>query len=334
MGAVYHVMCRGNNGQMIFEPTSNGRGVGAKKGDGQRLFLRTLEEACEQTGWRIHAYVLMGNHYHILLETPEANLVAGMKWFQGTYTQRFNSLFGCRGHLFQGRYKSLPVESDASYFRSVGNYIHLNPFRAGLAGEGVEKSLEEYEWSSYSAYVGHRPKTLKGLMQDRLLSACGIDPVLSDRQEMYRSQMVFKMRGESGSDAIDDLVQKQIRRGWFVGGDGFRKWLAQQLPGTGDNLRGEQRRAHDECEAERLLEVALSALNMTESELLNLRFNRPEKQAVAWLLKSRTTVTGVWIAQRIRMGSRANVSRGLTAISGEADEKCSELKITMTQCAG
>ena len=103
-------MCRGNNGQDIFFTD-----------DGRRLFLSTLEEACGQTGWQIHAYVLMPNHYHLLLETPEPNLAAGMKWFQGTYTQRFNMKFGCRGHLFQGRYKALPVEAmDRSfYFREV-----------------------------------------------------------------------------------------------------------------------------------------------------------------------------------------------------------------------
>jgi REP element-mobilizing transposase RayT len=78
----------------------------------------------------------MSNHYHLLLETPEPNLVSGMKWFQGAYTQRFNAMFKCRGHLFQGRYKALPVEAgeDESYFRAIGNYIHLNPYRAGLAG--------------------------------------------------------------------------------------------------------------------------------------------------------------------------------------------------------
>ena len=82
-GAHYHAMCRGNNGQEIFWDD-----------DGHRLFLSTLREVCQQTGWLIHAYVLMSNHYHLLLETPEANLVAGMKWFQGAYTQRFKSVSG------------------------------------------------------------------------------------------------------------------------------------------------------------------------------------------------------------------------------------------------
>lgn len=338
-GAVYHVMCRGNNGQSIFEPVRPSGWMQepvsiGKKGDGQRLFLSTLEEACEQTGWRVHAYVLMGNHYHMLLETPEANLVAGMKWFQGTYTQRFNAMFKCRGHLFQGRYKALPVEGDSAYFRAVGNYIHLNPFRAGLAGEGLEKTLEEYGWSSYPAYAGRCRKGLKGLSQDRLLSACGIDPLSSGRGRTYRDQLVIKMRGDAGLDAVEELAEKQMRRGWFIGGEDFRKWLAKQLPGKSDNLRGDQRTAHDEREADRLLGAILAALEMTEEEFLGLRCNSPEKRVAAWLLKRHTTVTAVWLADRLQMGSRSNVSRALTTVTRGSDAKCRELKEKVTQCTG
>lgn len=155
-GAVYHVMCRGNNGQSIFEPArpagcSESPAVIGKKGDGQRLFLSALEEACEQTGWRVHAYVLMSNHYHLLIETPEANLVA---------------------------------------------------------------------------------------------------------------------------------------------------------------------------------------LDMTEEAFLRLKFNSPEKQVAAWLLKRHTTVTAVWLAERLQMGVRSNVSRALTAVTRGADAKSMELKEKMTQCTG
>jgi len=183
-------------------------------------------------------------------------------------------------------------------------------------------------------YAGRCRKALKGLAQDRLLSACGIDPMSPNRRRAYRSELVFKMRGEAGSGVMDELTEKQLKRGWFVGGEDFRKWLAQQLPIPSDNLRGEQRRAHDECEAERLLDVALVELKMTEDEFLKLRFNSPEKQAVVWLLKSHTTAAGVWLAQRLQMGSRANVSRALAAISREANVKCKALKAKMTQCAG
>jgi hypothetical protein len=117
----------------------------------------------------------MSNHYHLLLETPEANLVAGMKWFQGTYTQRFNAMFKKGGHLFQGRYKAIPIQTDPrlgglEYFRMVSTYIHLNPFRAGLAGEGCSNpQLESYFWSSYPAYCGQTKKCPDWLVREKVL---------------------------------------------------------------------------------------------------------------------------------------------------------------------
>ena len=115
-GAAYHVMARGNRGAAIFQDDRD-----------RTRFLETLAEACEKTGWRIHAYVLMGNHYHLLVETPEANLVAGMKWLQGTYTQRYNRRHKLFGHLFSGRYKSLIVDGSRNgYLKTVCDYVHLS----------------------------------------------------------------------------------------------------------------------------------------------------------------------------------------------------------------
>ena len=89
-GAVYHIMARGNQGRPICADDAD-----------RKMWVATLAEACGRTGWRIHAWVLMGNHFHLLLETPEANLVSGMKWLQGTYTQRYNARQRKRGHFFQ-----------------------------------------------------------------------------------------------------------------------------------------------------------------------------------------------------------------------------------------
>jgi len=324
-GALYHAMCRGNNGQPIF-----------KADKGRRLFLATLEEVCRQTGWRVHAYVLMSNHYHLLLETPEANLVAGMKWFQGTYTQRFNAMFKCRGHLFQGRYKALPIEADkeGSYFRAVGDYIHLNPFRAGLAGTGFAKPLEAYRWSSFPNYVGAIAKCPAWLDSHRLLEACGINGGSLEGKAFYNAAIENRMLGEVPVGPLDEGVQKQLKRGWYIGGEQFRIELGKMLPARSDNLRGAQRRAHDELEAERLLGAALEALNLSEAMLLELRCNHPEKQVVAWLLKTHTTATGVWVASRLGMGDRSNVSRALTAISRATDSERKNLKYKMTQCTG
>ena len=98
-GAVYHVLNRGDRREPIFRTDRD-----------RVLFLDTLAEACEKTGWQVHALCLMSNHFHLVVETPNANLVAGMKWFLGTYTSRFNRRHKLFGHLFSGRYKSLVVE--------------------------------------------------------------------------------------------------------------------------------------------------------------------------------------------------------------------------------
>ena len=94
-------------------------------------FEKALFDACECCGWRLHAYVIMSNHYHLALETPNGNLVEGMRWLQGTFGNRFNKFTGERGHVFQGRYKALLVEPGRSLVGLV-NYIHLNPIRAIL----------------------------------------------------------------------------------------------------------------------------------------------------------------------------------------------------------
>src|SRR6266536_3611266 len=130
-GAVYHVMARGNHGQEIFKDDRD-----------RQCFLETLGEACEKTGWEIHAYVLMANHYHLLVETPEGNLVSGMKWVQGAYTQRYNSRHRLFGHLFQGRYKAVIVDGrDEDYFQVVSTYIHFEP-RAGEIDSGWRRAFE------------------------------------------------------------------------------------------------------------------------------------------------------------------------------------------------
>lgn len=324
-GAVYHVMCRGNNAQEIFLTD-----------DGRRLFLKTLEEVCGQTGWLVHAYVLMSNHYHLLFETPEANLVAGMKWFQGTYTQRFNALFKRWGHLFQGRYKALPVENggESGYFREVGQYIHLNPFRAGLAGVGEAGALECYRWSSYPHYIGASRKIPAWLCRDRLLGCYGLETDQHGFRQRYKAITESRMQGEIDplAEEVGSLVEKQLKRGWFIGSDSFRDQLIDMIPGQTDNLRGAQRRAHDEKAAEELLKAALNSLEVSESMLWEMKSTQVEKQAIAWLLKKRTTVTVIWIAERLCMGHRTNASRAITSFDREPENTA--IKQVMLQFTG
>lgn len=330
-GACYHAMCRGNQGQDIFLDDK-----------GRKLFLSTLGDVCEQTGWVVHSYVMMSNHYHLLLETPEANLVAGMKWFQGAYTQRFNAMFKTRGHLFQGRYKAIPIQTDSregglTYFKKVSTYIHLNPFRAGLCGEGFPKSLESYAWSSYPAFIGKIRKLPSWLNREKVLGAWGLDPLSSTTVDNYRHQLERKMKFSNDPEAgRRGEFEKQIKRGWFLGSNEFRDQLFNRLDKdhTGDNYRSDQKREHNETMAERYLKLALSALQLDEATLLSMKNNQLEKQAVAWLLKSNTTVTGVWLSNRLNLGHASNASRALKKFRDGQSQEILEMKDKMTKCKG
>ena len=130
-------------------------------------WMPSVRPARRRTG-RCHAYCLMPNHFHLVLETPQPNLVAGMKWLLGTYTSRHNRRHKEFGHLFSGRYKALPVDgSTTGYLKSACDYVHLNPVRARLIAP--DQRLQTYPWSSYPLYLkepAHRPVWLR---TDRLL---------------------------------------------------------------------------------------------------------------------------------------------------------------------
>jgi REP element-mobilizing transposase RayT len=115
-GAIYHVMNRDGHREDIFRDEED-----------RRRFLSTLGQACEKTEWQAHAYCLMRNHFHLVMETPRPNLVAGMKWLLGVYTKRYNIRHKLCRHLFAGRYKAVHVDdSGGGYLRTVCDYAHLN----------------------------------------------------------------------------------------------------------------------------------------------------------------------------------------------------------------
>ncbi|MDA1276339.1 MAG: transposase, partial [Verrucomicrobia bacterium] len=156
-GAIYHLMNRGDRKEDIFVDNA----------DRQR-FLETLGEACQKTGWQVHAYCLMRNHFHLVVETLRANLSSGMQWFLGTYTARFNRRHKLFGHLFSGRYKSLIVDgSGDGYLKTVCDYVHLNPARARLIP--IDGPLSAYRWSSYAEYLRPPKQRPEWLRMDRLL---------------------------------------------------------------------------------------------------------------------------------------------------------------------
>jgi REP-associated tyrosine transposase len=121
-GALYHVTARGNNREAIF--------LGADEAD-REAFLEILGAICERFNWVCHAYCLMTNHYHLLIETPDANLSGGMRQLNGVYTQYVNRTHRRVSHLFQGRFKGILVEREG-YLLELARYVVLNPVRAGM----------------------------------------------------------------------------------------------------------------------------------------------------------------------------------------------------------
>ncbi|VGO20582.1 transposase [Pontiella sulfatireligans] len=299
-GAVYHVMCRGNGGDAIFTDDWD-----------RKIFMDTLDEACGRCGWRIHAFVLMGNHYHVLLETPEPNLVAGMTWFQGTYTQRFNARHKRWGHLFQGRYKALVIDGVRNeYFSTVAGYIHLNPARAHLF-DLKTGALEEYCWSSFPLYFDPslRPEWL--CVERVLGSFQWLDNSTGRRQYQQFMQSRVLELSLSDNPAEYDVAWKELRRGWFLGGETFRKELMGRIDDVMEGRQrssysGEQVIGHDVSEAERLVSAGLAALGLTDEALAGLRKNCAEKYAIAWLVRRNTCVKNLWIKARLEMGKATN----------------------------
>ncbi len=302
------------------------------------MFLATLAEMCARTGILIHSYVLMSNHYHLLLETPEANLVAGMQWFQGTYTQRFNVRHRLSGHLFQGRCKAIPIEgARPEYFRLASQYIHLNPVRARLLA-AVKPNLMSYVWSSFPFFV--QKATLPGwLRRERVFSALELPDEGAGSRRRYRAWMARRSQEvlELEEDAEQAKEWRALQRGWYLGSETFRDRLMDRVAGVvagrkRASYRGEGLRAHDEKEASRLLAAGLERLGLTSQTILSLKKADPRKQALAWLIKTRTVMKDEWLVARLQMGHRSNISRAVSAFEIASDRERKHLRNILHTC--
>ncbi len=135
-GALYHIFCRGNNKASIFHTNAD-----------KQNYLQILSETKKLFDLSIYAYALMTNHIHLLIETPQANISAAMKYLNWTYCRHFNKIHKKSGHLFESRYKAKVVQKD-KYLLALIRYIHFNPLKAGLC-----KSINTYQWSSHLEYL-------------------------------------------------------------------------------------------------------------------------------------------------------------------------------------
>lgn len=184
-GAIYHLTSRGNARSNIYVT------------DADRIdFLKLLAQTCQRFGWHSYAWCLMGNHYHLVIETSEANLSRGMRHINGVYTQTFNRTHQRVGHLFQGRYKAILVEKD-SYLLEVIRYVLLNPVRANMT-----KTAGQYPWSSYRAMIS-KATTPDWLERDWVLGHYGNR--LSAAQEQF---IKFIQDGDNQSPLWEQLRQQ------------------------------------------------------------------------------------------------------------------------------
>ncbi len=216
-GAFYHVINRGNAGEAIFKSDRD-----------YAKFTEYLETTTARFAIRIHTYCLMTNHYHLLVETPEANLSQTIKWINVSYATYFNRKRHRRGHLFQGRYKAILVDADA-YLKHLSRYIHLNPLRANMV-----KQHDAYPWSSYRAFIGKSP-TPAWLETNWLLSLFG-----KQKKRAARSYQLF-VEGTDWNSL--ENPGKGLVGGVVLGSTDFVNWVKSTLlPKPGATVRNHYQR--------------------------------------------------------------------------------------------
>jgi len=289
---VYHVLNRGNYRTDIF-----------RSDKAKNAFLTCLGEACEQTGWEIHAWCLMSNHYHLAVSTPKANLVEGMRWLQGTFSVRFNRLRNERGHLFQGRYKSLMVDPDGG-LGPLCHYIHLNPVRAKLR---PVSALPDYAWTSLPCLLEPKRRPVWYHPKPFLDHAGQLADTAAGRRK-YLDYLAWL--------STDEPTRKQqqfesMSRGWIIGSPDFAKAMVKEhreLAGQGRRLAAELRETREALWEEELTAL-LAKLGRTDDELRRERKSAPWKAALAAAMKKRTTATNRWLGERLHMGGLHEVSR-------------------------
>ena len=302
-GARYHVINRGNYRSDVFA------GESAKQ-----AFERALFESCEMRGWRLHAFVVMRNHFHLALETSEANLVAGMQWLQATYANRFNRMRGEQGHLFQGRYRALVI-GDEGALGMVCDYIHLNPVRAGIVSL---EALACYRFSSYwfLRHPGERPPFLR---VESALAEAGITSDNSAGWTAYEQRLKAEM--DRGGDPLRKYLH--LDHGWAIGSDAFKAALiadhapvgrarAWTLPGA------KQMRA---VQWEEALARALTVLKRNLEQAVREPKSAVWKLALATWMKDTVHARSNWLSERLNLGNPTEVSRNLSRYRSQQQAK-------------
>jgi REP element-mobilizing transposase RayT len=302
-GGLYHVINRGNYRRSVFAEAKT-----------KAAFLHCLDEACKHTGWVVHAWCIMSNHYHLALETPRANLVDGMRWLQGTFATRFNRLRDERGHLFQGRYKSLVV--DPAGLGGLCHYIHLNPVRARLC---APEELVKWQWTSMTWLM--RPKARpKWYRPEAALEHAGQLADTSTGRRKYSDYLGWLADDEPARKA---LMFDRMSRGWIVGTKDFRQAMVKEHAQAAAALSRGDRVMEVIAEGTLQDELArwLRKVGQTREAIASEGKSAPWKLAVAAAMKAHTTATNRWLAENLAMGNLHEVSRKVQAWSRSPDPK-------------
>jgi putative transposase len=310
-GACYHVLNRGNYRQDLFAPS------GAAES-----FQKCLFEAAGSFGWRLHAFIVMRNHFHVALETPEPNLSDGMQWLQATWTARFNRFHGEGGRAFQGRYKALHVEPGRA-LAEVAHYIHLNPVRAKIV---PAKRLLEFRWSSLPLFLQgrKRPAELEAAV---VLGESGELPDTATGWKRYLGYLEVVAEEEG---RLRDKKFGRLSRGWVIGSREFRQELQKELKEADAarerfELLGADREGHQEMRAAVWEEKLQAMAEASGANLENLpaRKSAAAKVQLAALMKAATSVSNGWLAERLAMGKPASVSQYVRRfrLAGETEKR-------------
>ena len=256
-GAVYHITSRGNARQDIFADDAD-----------RRRFLDLLGREIEQHRWRCHAYCLMDNHYHLLVETPEANLSRGMKRLNMVYAQSFNRRHGRVGHLFQGRFHTVVVEKE-SHLLELCRYLVLNPVRAGMAA-----APEVWPWSSYRAMASGRGGP------DWLDTGWTLQRFGTQDAAARRAYRRFVREGIGAASPWDDL-----RAGAFLGGESFLRAMADRIRREAPGQSAAAARRPDRPTAREIGAAVAKAARVTPEAVLDRRASQETYRVAVYLLR-------------------------------------------------
>lgn len=304
-GAIYHITARGNERKDLF------------RSDADRLrFLEKLAECVQAHHIRLYAYVLMSNHFHLLLETPRGNLSAFMHQFNTSYTVYFNRRYGRVGHLLSGRYKAPVVEGD-EYLLKLTRYVHLNPVKIKAAkalpmAERLEK-LRGYRWSSYPEYAGLR-RRCEWVDYGPLSELAG-----GGKAGAYRRYV------EAGVAKTDEEMQEVLTRSRKgIGTEGFCRWVETKYREMAEKSNQaadvSMRRVEVGLSPEKVMEVVCREFGVEKETLKGRRRKDDARRVLMKLLKEQSGLTQREVAVEVGLRDGSGISRHLAEVNQQLNE--------------